>query len=143
MLDRPGKNALAKFGDLFTVFENNRVLTDQINTTDMAIEVNSYQRPIKMRRNLLDMSRLPCTVIALNHQFPAMGEGSQDRDSRIMIKAIRRIDLRHIFCAFFEGRHHHIGIKAKDILNRNLGIRQVHSNSVNYTVISQRCSPSV
>ena len=37
ILQRPRQQSFAELSDLFTVFEDNRVFTDQINTADMAV----------------------------------------------------------------------------------------------------------
>ena len=36
MLDRPGQNAFAEFGDLLAVLQHDRVLADEIDAADMA-----------------------------------------------------------------------------------------------------------
>ena len=41
VLQRPGQDALAEFGDLLAVAQHDRVLADQVDAADVAVEVDA------------------------------------------------------------------------------------------------------
>ena len=55
VLVRPRQNAVAKLCDLLAVTQNDRILADQIDPADMAVEIDPHARPVQPRRNLFDM----------------------------------------------------------------------------------------
>ena len=73
VLQRPGQNAFAEFGDLLAVPEHDRVLADQIDAADMAVEIDAHAGPVEPRRDLLDMGGLAGAVIARDHHAAVAG----------------------------------------------------------------------
>ena len=67
VLQRPGQDAVAEFGDLLAVLEDDRVLADEIDAADMAVEIDAHAGPVEPRGDLLDMGRLAGAVIAGDH----------------------------------------------------------------------------
>ena len=43
VLHRPRQDAVAEFGDLLAVLDHDRVLADEIDTADVAVEVDAHQ----------------------------------------------------------------------------------------------------
>ena len=76
----PGQDAVAEFGDLLAVLDDDRVLADQVDTADVAVEVDAHARPVEPRRHLLDMGRLAGAVIAGDDDAAVVGEAGQDRE---------------------------------------------------------------
>ena len=64
VLQRPGQDAVAEFGDLLAVLEDDGVLADEIDARDVAVEIDAHAGPVKARGDLLDMGRFAGAVIA-------------------------------------------------------------------------------
>ena len=92
MLQRPGQDALAEFGDLLAVLQDDGVLADQVDAADMAVEIDPDARPVEPRRHLLDMGRLAGAVIALDHDAAVEGEAGQDGQGGVAVEAIGVVD---------------------------------------------------
>ena len=105
MLQRPGQDALAELGDLLAVLQHDRVLADQVDAADVAVEVDADAGPVQPGRDLLDMGRLAGAVIALDHDAAVEGEAGQDRQRGLAVELIGVVDLRHMLGADREGRH--------------------------------------
>ena len=56
VLDRPGQHAVAEFRNLLAFLEHDRVLANEIDARDMAVEVDAHARPLQPRRDLLNVS---------------------------------------------------------------------------------------
>src|SRR3546814_4946951 len=67
MLKRPGKKAFLELRYLLSVFQDDGVPADQIDTADMRIEIDADAWPVKACRHLLDVRGLAGAVIALHH----------------------------------------------------------------------------
>ena len=104
VLDRPGQHAVAEFRNLLALLEHDRVLADEIDAGDMAVEVDAHARPVQARGDLLDVSRLARAVIAGDHHAAVEGEAGQDRERRVPVEQIVRIEIRHVFVAPRIGR---------------------------------------
>jgi hypothetical protein len=79
MLQGPGEDALAEFRDLLAVLQHNRVLADEIDTADMAVQIDADAGPVQPRRDLLDMGGFAGAVIALHHDTAVEGKAGEDR----------------------------------------------------------------
>ena len=64
VLQGPRQDAVAEFGDLQAVPDHDRVLADEVDAADVAVEVDAHARPVEPRRDLLDMGRFAGAVIA-------------------------------------------------------------------------------
>ena len=56
VLDRPGQHAVAEFRHLLAVLEHDRVLADEIDARDVAVEVDAHAGPVEAGGDLLDVS---------------------------------------------------------------------------------------
>ena len=54
-LQRPRQNTFLKLGDLFAVLQHNRIFANQVNSRDVAVQINPNTGPVKARCNLLNM----------------------------------------------------------------------------------------
>ena len=80
LLVGPGQDAVAEFGDLHAVLDDDGVLADQVDTADVAVEVDAHAGPVEPRRDLLDMGRLAGAVIARDDHAAVVGEAGEDRE---------------------------------------------------------------
>src|SRR3546814_1250852 len=62
MLKRPGKKAFLELRYLLSVFQDDGVPADQIDTADMRIEIDADAWPVKACRHLLDVRGLAGAV---------------------------------------------------------------------------------
>ena len=121
-LQRPGQQAFAELGDLLAVLEHDRVLADEIDAADVAVEVDADQRPVEARGHLLDVGRLARAVIALHHHAPVVSKARQDRERGLGIEAVAVVAVGHVFAVLRKRRHHHFAVHAK-VARRNLDVR--------------------
>ena len=84
--------------------QDDRVLADQVDPADVAVEVDADAGPVQPRRHLLDVRRLAGAVIALDHDPAVVGEAGQDRQRRVAVELVGRVDVGHILGAPAEGR---------------------------------------
>ena len=121
----PGQDAVAEFGDLHAFLDHDRILADEVDAADMAVEVDAHAGPVEARRDLLDMRRLAGAVIARHDDAAVVGKARQDRQRRLPVEQIVGIDVGHMLVGRRIGRHHHLGIEAEVFLHRDGRVRQV------------------
>ena len=95
-LQRERQDALAELCHLLAVLEHDRVLADEIDAADVAVEVDADAGPVEASGDLLDVSRLAGAVVALDHHAAVVLEAGQDRESNVPIEQIIRIEIRHM-----------------------------------------------
>ena len=113
VLQRPGQDAVAELGDLLAVLDDDRVLADQVDAADVAVEVDAHARPVEPRRHLLDMGRLAGAVIAGDHDAAVVGEAGEDGERGRPVEAVVRVDVRHVLVGLGIGRHFHVAVDAE------------------------------
>ena len=124
VLIRPRQDAVAELGDLQAVADHDRVLADQIDTADVAVEVDAHTRPVQPRRDLLDVGRFAGAVVAGNDHPAVVGEAGQDGERGGTVEAVIRIDVRHVVVGLRIGRHFHVAFDAEDLPDRHLHVGQ-------------------
>ena len=129
VLQAPGQDTLAEFGDLFAILQHDRILADQIDAADVAVEVDANARPVQPRRDLLDMRRLAGAVIALDHRAAVEGKPGEDRQRRLAIELVGGVDVRYVLGTHRKGRYDHVGVDLEHLACRNLGVRQIDRGS--------------
>ena len=55
MLQTPRQKPFAEFGNLFAVAQHDGILADEVDTRNMAVEIDAHGRPVEARGDLLDM----------------------------------------------------------------------------------------
>ncbi len=85
-LQRLGQDAFAELGDLLAVLQHDRVLADEIDARDVAVEVDADARPVEAGRHLLDVGRLTGAVIALDHHAAVVLEAGEDGERHVAIE---------------------------------------------------------
>ena len=66
----PGQDAVPELGDLLAILQHDRVLADEVDAGDVAVEVDAHAGPVQAGRDLLDMRRLAGAVVAGHHDAP-------------------------------------------------------------------------
>ena len=127
VLQRPRQDAFAEFGDLLAVAQHDRILADQVDTRDVAVEVDAQAGPVEAGRDLLDVGRLAGAVIALDHDAPVVGEAGEDRHRRVAIEQVGVVDLGHVLGRGTESRDFHVAVDAEKLARRNLDIRHARN----------------
>ena len=124
---RPGQDALVKHRDLLAVDQLDRILADQVDAADVAVQVHPHAGPVQPRRDLLDMGRLAGAVIALDHHPAVIGKARQNRQGRVRVELVGRVDLGHAVGAFGKALDLHVAVKAEDLAQVDfLGRFRVH-----------------
>ena len=95
-LERPRQKPLPEFRYLLAILEDDGVLTNEVDPADVGIEINPDAGPVKPRRHLLDVRRFTRPVIALHHHPPVVRKAGKDGQRGIVVKLVRRIEIRHI-----------------------------------------------
>ena len=72
---------------------------------DVAVEIDAHARPVEPRRHLLDVARLAGAVAPLHHHAPVVHEAGEQRQRRVAIEDVVRIERRHVLVGVGEGRH--------------------------------------
>ena len=109
----PRQDAVAEFGHLLAVADDDRVLADQVDTADVAVEVDAHARPVQPRRDLLDMGRLAGAVIAGHDDAPVVGEAGEDRERGGAVETVVLVDIRHMVVGLGIGRNFHVAVDAE------------------------------
>ena len=122
VLQRPGKDAFTEFGYLLAVTKNDGILADQIDTADMAVEIDPDTGPVQTCRHLFDMGGFASAVIALDHHPAVVAEPGENRQCGVMVELIGLVDRRHIFRSLRKGRDSHIDIKTKHGADIDCGV---------------------
>ena len=116
-LQRPRQQTFAKFGDLLALAQHDGVLADQIDTADVAVEIDTQAWPVEPRRHLFDVCRLAGAVVALDQDFAVVLEAGKDRQCRIVVKAIGFVKVGHVVPGLRKRRHLYVAVNAKDLIN--------------------------
>ena len=124
VLQRPRQDAVAEFRDLLAVPDDDGILADQIDTADVAVEIDAHARPVQPGRDLLDMSRLAGAVITGDHDAAVLGEAGEDGKRGGAVEAIVGVDFRHMRVDFGVGWHLEIAVDPENLPDRHLHIGQ-------------------
>ena len=119
VLQRPGQEALAEFGHLLVVAQHDRVLADEIDAADVAVEIDADAGPVEPGGDLLDMGRFAGAVIALDHHPAVEGEAGEDRQRRVVVEAIGIVEIGDVLARLAEGRNLEIAVDAEGLTDRN------------------------
>ena len=123
-LQRVGQDALAELGDLLAVLQHDRVLADEIDAADVAVEVDADAGPVEPGRHLLDVGRLAGAVIALDHDAAVVLEAGQDRQRHVAVEDVVVVHIRHVVVRLGVGGHFQVGIDPEQLANGHLHVRQ-------------------
>ena len=124
VLQRPGQNAVAEFGHLHAVADHDRVLADQIDAADMAVEIDAHARPVEPRGDLLDMGRFAGAVIAGDDDAAVVGKAGEDGERRRPVEPVVGVEVGHMLVRLGIGRNFHVAVDAEHLPDRNLHVRQ-------------------
>src|SRR6266568_756050 len=62
----------------------------------MGVQIDTNAGPIQPCCNLFDMGRFAGTVVPLDHDAPVERKAGQDSERGVPVKAIARVDFRHM-----------------------------------------------
>ena len=124
VLQRPGQNAVLELGDLLALLQHDRILADEIDARDVAVEVDAHAGPIEPRRDLLDMGRFAGAVIARDHDAAVLGEAGEDRERRLPVEDVVGIQIGHMVLGRGVGRDIKVRIDAEHLPGGHLHVRQ-------------------
>ena len=116
----PRQNAFVEFCYLLAVTQFDRVLTDKVNSADMAVEVDPCCWPFQARSNLFDMGGFTCAVVALHHNATIVGKTRQDRERCVRVEFICAVDLWNAVTDFGKTLNSHISVNSKHIAYGNV-----------------------
>ena len=138
----PGQDTIAKFGDLHAVLDDNGVLADQIDTRNMAVEVDTHAWPVEAGSDLFNVGRFARAMIAGNHDAAVVGKAGQNGQRRVAVKEVIGIDFGNMFAAFGIGRDHQVRIDIEHLPDGNFRVRHIvcHSHSSGDAARPQRIS---
>ncbi|OIQ68735.1 hypothetical protein GALL_496670 [mine drainage metagenome] len=105
VLQGPRQNAIAEFGDLLAIPDHDGILAHQIDTADVAVEIDAHAGPVQPRCDLLDMGRFPRSVQPLHHDTAIMPEPGQQRQGNVRVEAIGIVDFRNVVITLTKRRH--------------------------------------
>ena len=115
MLKRPRQNTFLEFSDLQSVFENDCIASDQIDTADMRVEIHTNARPVEARGDLLDVGRFTRAVITLDHHAAIVRKACKDRECRVRIEYIAFVKLGHMLGRGRKCRHLPVDVDTKRV----------------------------
>ena len=130
MLQRPGQQALAELGNLLVVAQHDRVLADEIDAADMAVEIDADAGPIEPGGDLLDMGRFSGAVIALDHHPAVEGKARKDGERRIVIEAIGIVEIGDVLARLAEGGDLEIAVDPEGLAHRDRDVGLVERKNV-------------
>src|SRR6185312_10619781 len=100
VLERPGQNAVTEFGDLLAVADHDGVLADEVDTADVAVEVDAHAGPIEAGGDLLDMGGFTGAVIAGHHHAAVAGKAGENGKRGGAVETVVGIDFRDVWIDF-------------------------------------------
>ena len=122
VLQRPGQEPFAELGDLLVVAQHDRVLADEVDAADVAVEIDPDAGPVEPRGDLLDMGRFAGAVIAADHDAAVEGKAGEDRQRRIVVEAIGVVEIGHVLARLAERRHFEIAVDPEGLAHRDLDV---------------------
>ncbi len=122
VLQRPGQDAVLEGGDLLAVLQHDRVLADEVDARDVAVEVDPDAGPVQASGDLLDMGRLAGAVIARDHHAAVLGEARQDGERGLAVEDVVRVEIRHVLVGFREGGHLEVEVDAEHLADRDVAV---------------------
>ena len=124
VLQRPRQDAVAEFGHLHAFPDHDRILADEIDAADVAVEIDPHARPVEARRHLLDMRRLAGAVIAGDDDPAVLGKAGKDGKRRRPVEPVVGIDVGDVLVGFRIGGNFHVAVEAEELADRHLHVRQ-------------------
>ena len=125
VLHGPGQDAVPELGDLLAILEDDRILADEVDAADVAVEIDAHQRPVEPGGDLLNMGRLAGAVVALNHHPAVEAEAGEDRHGGVAVEQVVGVDRGRVGAGFRISLDHEIGVDPKQGAGGKFLVRQV------------------
>ena len=95
-----------EFRDLLSVLQDDTIFADEVDTANVAIEIDSDTGPVELCGDLFDVSRFASAVVPLHHDSLIVGEASKDSQRRMRIKAVTRVTASGVWSCGCEKQGH-------------------------------------
>ena len=123
VLKGPGQHAFLELGHLHAVADHDRILADEVDAADVAVEIDAYTRPIETGSDLLYVRGFAGTVVALDQHPAVVGEAGQDGERGVVVETICFVHTRDVFTALAEGGYLEVAFYAKGLVYRDSNVR--------------------
>ena len=120
----PWQDSFAEFSDLLALFQDDRVLADQVDAADVAVEIDADARPVEAGGDLLDMGRFAGAMITGDHHAAVIRKAGENRERRLAIEQIVLVEIGHMLARLGIGGHFETGIEAEELAHRHFHVRQ-------------------
>ena len=124
-LQRVRQDALAELRHLQAVLDDDRVLADEIDAADVAVEVDADARPVEAGGDLLDVRRLAGAVVALDHHAAVVLEAGENGERHFPVEQIVRIQIGHVLVGLGKRRHLEVGVDPEHLAHRKLHVGKI------------------
>jgi len=118
----PRQNAVAELGHLQAVADDDGILADQVDTADVAVEVDAHARPVETGRHLLDVGRFAGAVVPGDDDSTIVREAGEDGERRRLVEPVIGIDIRDMLIGLRIGRHLHVAVETEELADRHLHV---------------------
>ena len=109
----PGQDAFAEFGDLLAFLQHDRVLADEVDARDVAVEVDADARPVEAGGDLLDVGRLAGAVVARHHDAAVVGKAREDGERGLAVEQVVRVEVRNMLRGLGVGGNLHVRCRSR------------------------------
>lgn len=121
-LEDPWEDTFLVFGHLYAFTNDDSVFTDEVNTTNVAIEVDAKTWPIQTSGDLFDMSRFTCTVVSLDEDATIIGKTCEYSECGFGIEVVLGIEGWDVFGGGTKGAYDHFCTDTEGLLDRDVFI---------------------
>ena len=108
--------------DLLAFLQHDRILADQVDSADVAVEIHPHARPVEARGDLLDVRRLAGAVVALDQHPPVVREARENGERGVAIETVGLVDVGHVLLGIRESRHNHVAFDAEYLAHRHFDV---------------------
>jgi hypothetical protein len=115
----PRQDAFAELGDLLAVLDDDGVLANQVDTRDVAVQVDADQRPVEAGGNLFDVGRFAGAVKAGDHHAAVVGKACQNGQRGLGVEQVILVELRHVLVRLAVGRYLQVAVNSEELAYRN------------------------
>ena len=86
--ERPGEDSFEESGDLFSLFEDDSVPSDEVESADVAVEVDADARPVESGGDLFDVGRLAGSVVPLDDDASVKHKSGEDGKGCVWVEDV-------------------------------------------------------
>src|SRR5262249_22294135 len=109
-------------GHLHAVADDDGILADQIDTADVAVEVDAHAGPVEPRRHLLDVRRFAGAVVTGDDDPTIVREAGEYGERRPRVEPVGGVEGRDVLIGLRIGRNFHIAVETEELADRHLHV---------------------